>query len=43
VTRAAPTPLPLVTELHRRQVFRAENLPVVQLGNNKPAGPPAGR
>src|SRR5882672_2715358 len=42
-TPGRPPPLPPVTELHRRQGFRAENLPVVQLGNNKPASPPTGR
>jgi len=34
--------LPLVTELHRRQVFpRRKNLPTVQLGNNRPARAPS--
>jgi len=30
-------PVPVVTELHRRQVFGAENLPGVQFGNTGPA------
>jgi formiminotetrahydrofolate cyclodeaminase len=32
--------MPLVTQLHRRQAGRRENLPAVQLGNTRPPPPP---